>query len=310
MRRVPGRRPGGERVERPERREVPPEPAAALRGGRFADGPDVGAGEVRSAGVLVADALNERELAGVEDVAQPGQPRVQAERFPVHVAADLQHRAGRNRQRRTPAVIERIGVRHQRAEAVVATRERQHHEISAGRALRAREIREECGRGEADREGRRAVFDELASADHTSWYSADPRMRCARPDALVCSCVSEPVHVPEAVYASRSPYMSPALAGVSFDSMKLSTACADPFAGCAAVPSRNFWFDASVDAKFIRASILPVENHNWPRSQPATSGGSNSCCPMFTSGVSADCADNPVHPVSLIDLTTYSTGQL
>ena len=38
--------------------------------------------------------------------------------------------------------------------------------------------------------------------------------------------------------------------------------------GLAAVASRNFWLPASVDAKFIRASIAPVENHDCPRSQP------------------------------------------
>ena len=46
---------------------------------------------------------------------------------------------------------------------------------------------------------------------------------------------------------------------------------------CAASPSGS-------TAKFIRASIAAVENHAAPRSQPATSGGSNSCWPMFDSG--------------------------
>ena len=42
-----------------------------------------------------------------------------------------------------------------------------------------------------------------------------------------------------------------------------------------------------LDAKFIRASIAAVENHDAPSDQPATSGGSKSCCPIFASGLNA-----------------------
>ena len=72
----------------------------------------------------------------------------------------------------------------------------------------------------------------------------------------------------------------------------------------------NRWFDVSAAAKFIRASIAPVENQLWPRSQPETSGGSNSCCPMLVSGVSALFTENPAKPTSFIARTTNSTGQV
>src|SRR5205085_1120138 len=121
-------------------------------------------------------------------------------------AADLEHGTRGNRERRTAAVIKGVGVRHQRAQAVIAAGEREHDEVAARGALGAREIRKKRGRREADRERCRAASDELASGNHTSWYSADPRMRCASPDALVCSCVSDPLHAPVLAYASRSPY--------------------------------------------------------------------------------------------------------
>src|SRR4051794_13056678 len=70
----------------------------------------------------------------------------------------------------------------------------------------------------------------------------------------------------------------------------------------------NFWLAASCAAKFIRVSIAPLENHDGPRSQPATSGGSNNCCPMFAIGVSASFTENPVQPTSLIDRATNSAG--
>ena len=62
----------------------------------------------------------------------------------------------------------------------------------------------------------------------------------------------------------------------------------------------NFWFVASCAAKFIRASIAPLENHAGPRSQPATSGGSKSCCPMLISGFSAS-FDREARPAHLLD---------
>ena len=70
----------------------------------------------------------------------------------------------------------------------------------------------------------------------------------------------------------------------------------------------NFWFPASVDAKFMRVSMAPVENQSRPSDHPATSGGSKSCCPMLTSGDSVLPSEKPVQPVSFIAFTTYSTG--
>ena len=66
--------------------------------------------------------------------------------------------------------------------------------------------------------------------------------------------------------------------------------------------------DVSVAAKFILASIAAVVNHAGPRSHPATSGGSNSCCPMFDSGPSALLSVNPAGPTSFSARATNSTG--
>src|SRR5258705_8093802 len=99
------------------------------------------------------------------------------------------------------------------------------------------------------------------------------------------------------------------LAGVMRESMKLTSACGDCFEEAAAAAILNFWFDDSVDAKFMRASIMPVENHPAPSVQPATSGGSKSCWPMLTRGDSVVASEKPVQPVSFRDRMTYSTGQ-
>ena len=72
----------------------------------------------------------------------------------------------------------------------------------------------------------------------------------------------------------------------------------------------NFWLLDSVAAKFIRSSMAPVETQPRPTAQPATSGGSKSCCPMFDSGESAEFTENPAQPISLTARTTISTGQL
>ena len=118
----------------------------------------------------------EGEPALVEDVAESGHFRMQAERLPAVVAADLQHRARGNRQRRPAAVIEGIGVWHEHAEAVVPAREIEDDEV-ASRRLRARQVGEERRRGETDRERGHAVLDERASSDHTNWYSGSPRIK-------------------------------------------------------------------------------------------------------------------------------------
>src|SRR5688572_8386215 len=79
--------------------------------------------------------------------------------------------------------------------------------------------------------------------------------------------------------------------------------------GTAAVASLKRWFAASVAAKFMRASIAPVENQSGPSDQPATSGGSNSVWPMLASGVLALSIEKPFQPISRMARTTNSTGQ-
>src|SRR5258708_38076114 len=76
----------------------------------------------------------------------------------------------------------------------------------------------------------------------------------------------------------------------------------------AAFRSSNFWLAASCAAKFMRASIAPLVNHSSPKSHPATSGGSNNCCPIALSGLSVSLTEKPDQPISLIDRTTNYTG--
>ena len=90
--------------------------------------------------------------------------------------------------------------------------------------------------------------------------------------------------------------------------MKSTTACGLLRATFAAAARLNFWFAASVDAKFILASIAPVENQPSPSVQPATSGGSNKVWFMLMSGDRTEPAENPVHPTSFIARTTNSAG--
>src|SRR5689334_4450053 len=90
--------------------------------------------------------------------------------------------------------------------------------------------------------------------------------------------------------------------------MNATSACGLLRAPAAAEARRNFWFSASVDAKFMRASIAPVENQLCPSTQPATFGGSYSSCPMLIIGDSAVPTEKPVHPVSLMARTTNSAG--
>src|SRR5512134_736495 len=78
--------------------------------------------------------------------------------------------------------------------------------------------------------------------------------------------------------------------------------------GVAVVTSRSRWLAASWAPKFIRASMEPVENQFLPKSQPATSGGSNRFMLMFDSGARALVSENPTQPTSFRDRTTYSTG--
>ena len=74
---------GVPRVQRIDRRgnrvEVSSEPARTLRRQRVRRRPDVGAFEMRAAGVLVARALDQREPAFVEDRPQTRETRMKAE---------------------------------------------------------------------------------------------------------------------------------------------------------------------------------------------------------------------------------------
>src|ERR1019366_6692898 len=92
------------------------------------------------------------------------------------------------------------------------------------------------------------------------------------------------------------------------DNRKSTSACGLLRAPAAAAASLNFWLAASVEAKFIRASIAPVENQLWPSTHPATFGGSSSSYPMLMSGANVLSSEKPTHPASFIDRTTNSAG--
>jgi hypothetical protein len=116
---------------------------------------------MRSAGVLVTRALHDREAAVVEDVAQAGQPRVEAKRTSAAVGAYLQHLPRRDRDRRTTAVVERVLVRHERAQRVVSAIQVDDHEAARARPLRTREVAKKRGRCETDGERRNTAADEF-----------------------------------------------------------------------------------------------------------------------------------------------------
>ena len=63
---------------------------------------------------------------------------------------------------------------------------------------------------------------------------------------------------------------------------------------------KSFWLAASVAAKFVRASIVPVENHAAPSGHPPTFGGSKSCCPIAAIGDRALSTEKFCQPTSLI----------
>src|SRR3954471_2384423 len=78
--------------------------------------------------------------------------------------------------------------------------------------------------------------------------------------------------------------------------------------GVAARARLNFWLRASDEAKFIRASIVPVENHPCPTSHPATSGGSNSTWFMLISAAREVSTEYPLQPTSFTARVTNSAG--
>ncbi len=86
---------------------------------------------------------------------------MEAELVACGVAADLQHLAGGYCQRGTPALIERIAIRHEHAERVVAAAEIEHDEIPERRALRERDIGEKARRRETQGERADAAADEM-----------------------------------------------------------------------------------------------------------------------------------------------------
>src|SRR5687768_16624726 len=86
---------------------------------------------------------------------------MQTERLAAAVAADLQYLAGRNRNRRAPARIEGIPVRHDRAQRVVAATQVDDDEVAAARTLGERDVAQEGGRRKAHREGGDPVANEF-----------------------------------------------------------------------------------------------------------------------------------------------------
>ena len=122
------------------------------------------------------------------------------------VAADLQRLTGRHRERRTPARVERIAIRDEHAERVVAAAQIHDDEIAEARALGQRDVAEKSRRRKAERKRRHAAPHEVASGVfHTSWYSEDPTIRCSSPGAFTRSCASVPVHSgPPRRYASSA----------------------------------------------------------------------------------------------------------
>ena len=65
---------------------------------------------------------------------------------------------------------------------------------------------------------------------------------------------------------------------------------------------------ASVAAKFVRASIVPVENQSAPSGHPPTFGGSKSSWPMLASGARTVSSEKPCQPTSRIARATNSAG--
>jgi hypothetical protein len=162
--------PADQRIDRRrERIEIAPDPAEPLRVVRIGGRPDVGAGEVRAALVLVAGPLDQGQLALVENLLQASEPRMESERHLRRIGPDLQHLPGGHGDRRTPRVVVRIVVRDQHAQRVVAAAHVEDDEVPRVHALRARQIAEKLRRREGHRERGDAAFDELPPGDfHTS----------------------------------------------------------------------------------------------------------------------------------------------
>jgi hypothetical protein len=144
--------PPHERVDRARQRiGIPAEPPGPLRRGRVGRRPDVGAEKMRPARVRVSRALDDREPAGIEDLLQPRETRMETERHTTPIAADLQDVPRLHRERRPPAEVKAVVVGHERAERVVPAGEVQHDQVAAARSLRPRQVAEECRRRERRR---------------------------------------------------------------------------------------------------------------------------------------------------------------
>ena len=79
------------------------------------------------------------------------------------IEPDLQHLRGRNGDLRAAAVVERILVRNDGVQRVVAAAQVEDHEASRARTLGLGDLREEGRRGEADRERCDAAADEVST---------------------------------------------------------------------------------------------------------------------------------------------------
>ena len=88
---------------------------------------------------------------------------MKAKRPPIGVTPDLQDLTRRNRDRRTPAEIERILIGHDRAQGIVAPAEVHHDETSAPGTLGKRDVVQECRSRKADGERRDAVTNEFTT---------------------------------------------------------------------------------------------------------------------------------------------------
>ena len=88
------------------------------------------------------------------------------------IGADLQHIGGGHRNGRAAAVVERVLIRNDGVQRVVAACEVDDNEIARDCALRAGDVREERRGGEADCERRHAIANEFPPSDfgrHCSW---------------------------------------------------------------------------------------------------------------------------------------------
>src|SRR6185436_638557 len=299
-----------------QRVEIATEPAGAGRRLRVRGAPDVGGLEVRAARMCIAGPLHASQPPLVEDVPEAAQPRMQPERPSAGVGSHLQHLPRGNRNRGTAAVIVRVLIRDQRVERVVAAAKVDDDEAARREALRLRDRAEERGRREPERDGGDAVTNEEPSRDahvaasYTSWYSEEPTRSLASPAALVLSCASLPVQVPPATRYDISACCGIASngAGVTRSSIAASSACGVRPSASSATASVSFWLAASVAAKFVRASIVPVENQPAPTGHPPTFGGSKSSWPMLASGERTLSSESPCQPTSLIARATYSVG--